>query len=336
MYKIKQLPEDFVVDELIAPDIAESGDFLLFWMKKRSYTTMRAVERIAESLRIKPKFIGFAGNKDRNAVTKQLISIKSVRKEAVESINMKDISLEYIGVSDKPVSMGTLDGNSFEITVRDVTADQYDSIPHSIPKSKLLVPNLFGEQRFSKNNAEIGKLLVKRDFKSAVELMLESDFQEEAVVRDFLDRNNSDYISALRKLPKKILLLYVHSYQSLLWNESVQEYLKIQGIDGQDPKAVMPMIGFGMEVKDKDAKFILDRIMARECIKERDFIIREIPEISSEGSERAMFVEPKDFSIGKLEDDELNEGKKKVLLRFSLPKGCYATVVIEFLFKGCQ
>ena len=77
---------------------------------------------------------------------------------------------------------------------------------------------------------------------------------------------------------------------------------------------------------------IIEAIMEKEGITDRDFIIRKIPEISAEGTERDMFIEVKDLEIGNLEDDELNNGKKKSRIKFFLQKGSYATEFIRQVF----
>ena len=73
--------------------------------------------------------------------------------------------------------------------------------------------------------------------------------------------------------------------------------------------------------------------MQNEQIEFNDFVIRAIPDLSSEGSERELYAEVKDMKIGELEKDELNKGKKKVKISFSLDKGSYATEVVKALFS---
>ena len=71
----------------------------------------------------------------------------------------------------------------------------------------------------------------------------------------------------------------------------------------------------------------------KENISFRDFIIRQIPELSCEGDERAAFIKINDFKTIKKEKDELNENKEKIVVGFYLPKGCYATVLVDYLFR---
>ena len=139
-------------------------------------------------------------------------------------------------------------------------------------------------------------------------------------------KNKNDFVGALRAVNKKLLKLYVHAYQSFLWNETVERYIKKNGL--KDVK--IPIIGFGTEIKDKE----IENIMKMEELASRDFIIRELPEISVEGKERDMIVKPENFKVNSKGKDELNKSKSKVVLSFKLPKACYATVVIEWLFNS--
>ena len=142
---------------------------------------------------------------------------------------------------------------------------------------------------------------------------------------------NNDYIGAIRKIPLKISKLYVHAYQSSLFNETIDKYIKAK------PKGniKIPIIGFGTELESypKEIQKITKEIMKKEKITFRDFIIRSLPDISSEGSERNLFIEVKGLKMENIEQDELNKGKYKAALSFSLPKGCYATVVVEHIFN---
>ena len=83
------------------------------------------------------------------------------------------------------------------------------------------------------------------------------------------------------------------------------------------------------KVKDEEIKEIILKLMPSEQITFTDFIIKPIPELSQEGELRKAFMEVKDLKIGKLEPDELNKGKNKITLSFSLGKGSYATMVIK-------
>jgi len=280
-------------------------------------------------LHIDRKRIGYAGSKDSKAITEQNISLHNVNKEKIEKLGLKDIELKFLGYSDEPISLGDLEGNSFEIVVRNIIKK---------PKNVSRIINYFGEQRFSTNNAEIGKAIIKKDFKKSVDRMLESIGSDEKKVIEHLQKNKNDFVGALKRIPWKTLNMYIHAYQSKLWNETVKELVSkvskaLPAIEEPLINKKIPLIGFATEIQDDDVKKIVDKILQNEDVKPNDFVIRAIPDLSSAGNERKMFVEIKDLKIGKLEDDEMNNGKKKVKISFSLGKGSYATEVIKELFS---
>jgi tRNA pseudouridine13 synthase len=302
MYKIKQKPEDFFVREISNVKIEEDGNYSYFLLKKRSYTTLRALQHIAKYLNIPLRNIGFAGSKDKNAVTEQVVSVKNVGKERLEKIKLKDIEIKFIGKGKKPVCLGDLEGNYFKIIVRDAEKE-----PEKLEKFR----NLFGEQRFSAKNKDIGKAIIKKDFKKAVELVMETDVDEKNVLNESLQKNPNDFVGALKKVPIKKLKMYVHAYQSFLWNMLAEE--------SKDDE--LEIIGFATAQTPK-----IKQILKEESITTRDFIIKEIPELSSEGGVRKVFAEIKDLKVRKI-------GKKTFEFEFKLSKGSYAT---EFISQSFQ
>ncbi|MEM4239602.1 MAG: tRNA pseudouridine(13) synthase TruD [Candidatus Woesearchaeota archaeon] len=312
--KLKQAPEDFVVNEISAISPEKEGEYAYFSLKKKNYTTLRALQAVADALHTQLKNLGCAGNKDKIAVTEQVCSVKGIQPDSLKSISLKDIEVKPLGKGAKPVSLGDLKGNRFKIIVRDIDR---------LPEPKIRFINLFGEQRFSTHNAAIGKALVKRDFKQAVALILVTKSIAAIQIHKVLAEEPKNYLGALKRLPFRLLKLYVHAYQSLLWNELAKKHAETHHTN-----AKLPVVGFGT-VPDKE----LDEILKREEITTRDFVIKEFPELSSEGTERSIFAEASELKIGSLEDDELNPGRKKAKLEFTLPPGCYATEFLRQLFS---
>ena len=315
MYKIKQIPEDFIVDEITNIKPQESGRYIYYKLSKKNYTVLRALEHIAAKLRIPLKRIGFAGTKDKLAITTQFISFDSVKKEKIDNITLKDIKLEFFGYGDKPISLGDLGANQFCIIIRNMEKK---------PKSITELPNCFGPQRFSDNNTDIGKSIIKKDFRKAAEIIAESDNQFAANSMTYLKKRPNDFIGLIRQLPKKLLMLYIHSYQAYIWNETVRQLIT-KGIE----KDRVEIIGFATELKDDEEGNIIKSIINKDNISQRDFIIRSIPELSSEGTQRNMYITVMKLNISEPEDDDMNKGKKKYKIKFVLPNGSYATIVID-------
>lgn len=318
MYIIKQIPEDFLVWEIPRIKKEKEGDYAYFWLRKRDYNTIDAVKMISEKLKLPMKNIGFAGTKDKMAITEQVISIRGINAERAkaicEKLSFKNIELSYISQGKKPVSLGDLKGNKFKITVR--------NLPEKLEIKNIdKIPNFFGPQRFSENNAEIGRAIVKKNFKKAFDMINQS------YVKEYLEEHPGDFIGAIRQIPLRLRRMYVNAYQSFLWNKTAEAYLKTD----YSEKKMIHLIGFATELKDNAVDEIEKDIMEEEGIILRDFIIPQMPELSSEGGERELFAAVENFDI-KYETDELNKDKYKAAVSFLLPKGSYATAVIETLF----
>jgi tRNA pseudouridine13 synthase len=146
------------------------------------------------------------------------------------------------------------------------------------------------------------------------------------------------FVNALRKLGKKLLIFYIHSYQSYLFNEFVVNYIKknfknyskvkyslgdlIFLKNKQMPENLeMPLINFDTNFKDE----IYKKILEKQEITQKDFIIRQLPELMSTSQNRDLFVE--------IKWNYLKFAKKTANLSFFLPKGSYATIVIKKLFS---
>ncbi len=294
---LKSKPEDFVVEEIPLVEPAE-GPYCYFWMEKKEYNTLDALQTLADKLRIPLKRIGYAGNKDRQAVTKQLCSVQ-LPWSKLASLQLKDIKLSFYGQGKDPLSLGMLKGNKFTIIVREIT---------TLPKRKKQFINYFGEQRFH-GNVEIGRAIIKKDFQKAAMLSRNEN------VQSHLKQFPKDAIGALRTLPKKMLQLYIHAYQSWMWNL----------VASRVTSPHIPLVGYGTTFENEEITHAYEEIMGTEGITKRDFIIKQIPDLSSEGALRDRMATAHDLHIEKKDET--------FKITFWLEKGCYATVFIDQLFS---
>ena len=309
--RVKQVNEDFCVNELPMEVDFGRRNYALFLMKKNGWNTLDVVKNIAKFLRKNRKEIGFAGNKDKNAVTQQWISIKCGNKDVIKKIkelDMEGVELKFLGYSNKRINLGDLEGNHFRIVVRDLN-EKKEFVEEKIK-------NFFGIQRFGVEgkNVEIGRCIVKRDFKKVCELLN-------------LNVVNNDFIGVLRKVDLRLLKLFVGAYQAWMWNKVVEEIK-----EGDVERDVVEVVGFLTEFNDVVIRKKYEKIFDDEGISLDDFLINEFKKLSSEGGERKVFLNLKNFRYY-WERDELNNGKLKCVLEFDLNKGCYATVVVDTFFN---
>ncbi len=328
--EIKKSCDDFIVKELLDTTLLskESTAYHLYLLTKKNYTTERAVQHIARALHLPRKFIGYAGAKDKRAITSQYITIKGVKKEKIAQLELKDIQLEFKGYAVQQFTLGNLLGNTFDITVY-----KPDFLPAKLP-ARISFPNYFDEQRFSKNNFSIGKAIFLKNFQKAVELIIEGDADYKTLLQDYLQSHEHDYVGALHRIPRKTLLFYVHAVQSKLFNiflskqilngfsVSYQEgtFIFSQEFLRRTTTKTLPLIGYGTTLSSQQ-----QTVLQSFDLETTSFIVRQLPELSLEGQERKMFLVATDCKIIPLENDA-------VRITFTLPKGAYATILLKALF----
>jgi tRNA pseudouridine13 synthase len=192
---------------------------------------------------------------------------------------------------------------------------------------------------------------------------------EKAMLNKLL-QNPSDFVSAFKELPKNLLLMFVNAFESYLFNKILSERLKrnlpihqaivgdlisplrkniitpetipvkesnIQKVNTQisKKKAVVTglLIGSDPVFAEGEMGEIEHRVIDSEQIDPRDFIIPEIPFLSSSGSRRPLLalVPSLDWA---LHSDELSVDHQALTLHFELQKGCYATVLLREIMKS--
>ena len=163
----------------------------------------------------KRKDLGAAGNKDRRAITKQYISVKNAKEQKIESLNLKDIKLTFIGKRSDPISLGDNVGNKFELVVRNISKK---------PTHKNSFINYFGEQRFSKNNYEVGLHILKGEYKKAVKILITGNGDYEELIKLHLEKQPTDFVGAFKKIPYKLQKLLVHSVQAKIFNTLAKKF----------------------------------------------------------------------------------------------------------------
>jgi len=253
-------------------------------------------------------------------------------KENAEKININNVKLTFAGYSNERLHLGMHTSNRFEIVVRNLDSEKINIVKN--------IPNYFGEQRFSKQNIEIGRHLIKKEYNDAVSLICADN--EHA--REHIEQKSNDYIGAIRMLNEKIITIYVHAYQSYIFNEILASFIKkntqdyfvckenfgelvFPSSDIGNSNVKLPLVGFDTEL-NREILEILDK----EKINFRDFINRQLPFLTVEETLRDAFVDLRNLSISEFSLDELNLGKKKVTISFDLPKGSFATIVIRAMF----
>ncbi len=154
--RIKDRPEDFVVEEIPAYAPSGTGEHLFVRFTKTDRTTLDAVREIARGLSCDPRAAGYAGMKDRRATTTQTVSVQPPRGVSLIDLAARARELSIVGISVHEASPhgnklkpGHLAGNRFAITVRGVPRGRVEDVAQALVRiAQEGVPNAFGAQRF--------------------------------------------------------------------------------------------------------------------------------------------------------------------------------------------
>jgi len=396
---IKSKPEDFRVEEITtnghvlemekiySPDMLglkdEEGKFSIFVMQKTNWNTAQALKTLARRFRRGVKSTGFAGTKDRNAISTQLCSIFGVKADELSKVHIKDIKINGAWSGNSKVEMGDLLGNRFAITARE-TSD-YENIEGIISELNGIFPNYYGDQRFGYRgtNVDVGLDILKGDFKGAAmrfltetqnetneeakiareRLLQEQDFKEamkyfpeylkyEKMLIEYLARFPDNYANAIRRLPRSISLMFIHSVESYIFNKELEDRISQDKVK-PEPKDIIcyensygfPDISTFKEFDGSEDKktFILGSILGydttlvteseQKILEElgltlESFKVKGLNELNSKGTKRALFAPFKEISHDNMEEEQALE------MRFSLPAGSYATVFLDEMLEG--
>ncbi|MFZ5638380.1 MAG: tRNA pseudouridine(13) synthase TruD [Pseudomonadota bacterium] len=163
--RIRGVPEDFEVEEIDAFEPSGAGEHLLLTIEKRGMNTAFAAKRIAQWAGVAESAIGYAGLKDRHALTRQRFSVWLPKKVAPDIATLdvaSDIGAESLRVlaahwHARKLPRGALAGNRFVLTLREVVGDR-DAIEARLRAIAARgVPNYFGEQRFGRAGDNVAK-----------------------------------------------------------------------------------------------------------------------------------------------------------------------------------
>ncbi|RPJ54284.1 MAG: tRNA pseudouridine(13) synthase TruD [Methanobacteriota archaeon] len=250
--RLRRSAEDFAVEECSTPP-SGSGPYLIVRLTQRDWELQHAVKEIAKRLGISHRRIGWAGTKDRRAVTTQLISIYGVSPEDLARVQLKEIRLEPIGTAGDALSLGQLAGNRFAIWIRGCTTESLAERVGTVTESaRHGLPNYVGYQRFGVIRPVthlVGERILAEDYEGAVLAYVGMPFPAESeeirsaredysatldaaqALRRFprhlsyeramlhhLAVHPADHAGALRVLPPKLLSIFVSAFQSYLFN----------------------------------------------------------------------------------------------------------------------
>jgi tRNA pseudouridine13 synthase len=370
---VEEIASDGFVFEIDRPVTRpdEEGKFTHFVLQKRDWSTSSVLHEIAKRLGVGKKRFSFAGTKDKISLSTQLVSAFDISKEKLLALRIKDIQINGAWLASDKVRLGQLLGNRFIIKVEEAMDGAEEKVTKISEELGGAFPNYFGEQRFGttrRNTHIIGEKLLQGRFEDAVRIFLcdtegennaqasgarkvlaeSGDYGQalknypkhlrlERTVLAHLEKYPGNYANALRKLPRSILLLFVHAFQSHIFNMLLSERVAKGDITLEEGEYYCgETLGFPDIKKTEAEGWVVGKLIGHETplnerekalleetgIRKEDFRMRAMPEIASKGAYRTLMAPLKNFNFN------------SDTFRFALPAGSYATMALrEFLDK---
>jgi tRNA pseudouridine13 synthase len=176
-------------------------------------------------------------------------------------------------------------------------------------------------------------------------------------VLEYLSEHRGAFTRALGLLERRYLLFVLNAYQSYLFNEILTGYLRRlaerEGLTllerawrwgaflfyerlpaelaGRLREVELPVPGYDSEIPDPEVRAIAEQVLEREGIVLSDLKARQLSRIEVHGVQRRMIIVPGELQVSGVGPDELYPGRRRLTLEFSLPRGCYATLVVKRL-----
>lgn len=340
-FYFRQSPRDFVVDEIPLYPFSGEGEHLVLHVRKKNLSTWQMIDIFSNHLGIKGRDIGYAGLKDKNAQTKQYISLPRKFEAVLENFEHEGIKILEKMYHNNKIRVGHLKGNRFFIRLKKVNPTAAVKIHEALKMIKQYgMPNYFGFQRFGIDGENYKK--------------------GEAILAGSLKERN-----------KKLAQFYVNSYQSYLFNGWLARRIQISKlVESFDTEQLSSVIDLpdeelkAMKAQKHPFKLIHGDVMMHypygkifhyesdeevERFSKRDISItgllsgkrstrsvglaqtieKDYDAITSgiDGARRYGWIFPEEI------EGEYKENDAWFELHFTLPKGCYATVLIEEIAK---
>ncbi|XP_077120873.1 pseudouridylate synthase 7 homolog isoform X4 [Ranitomeya variabilis] len=243
------------------------GSFCHFVLYKENKDTMDAINVLSRFLRVKPNIFSYMGTKDKRAITVQAIAVLKITAQRLAHLNkcLMNFKLGNFTYQKNPLKLGELQGNHFTVVLRNITGtdEQVEQAMTSLRNIGFI--NYYGMQRFGTTAVptyQVGRAILQSNWNEMIDLILKPrpgaekgylvQCREEwaktkdpdAALRKLpvkrcvegqLLRGLSKYgmkniVTAFGIIPRNNRLMYVHSYQSYVWNNMVSKRIEEYGL----------------------------------------------------------------------------------------------------------
>ncbi len=314
----KSSKESFFVDEISSYRFKQKGNHLILHIKKQNLSTWDLIDLLSEQCQIPKKMFGYAGLKDKYATTTQFISVPKRYEREIRAFKDNRVTIINTFYHHLSLRIGDLLANRFTIILPDISqinAGKLEKIYRKISQEGL--PNYFGYQRFGSSYESIseGKAIIEDD----------KPIADKRLKKFFINAYSSHLFNAW--LAQRVLLqsdpkLASHPF-ALLEGDI---FFNIKKGNFFSPSQLSSVSKSFMDKEVLPTGLIPGRNIQR-AAKDAGQLESQFDDIAfyNQGHRRTAFIYPQDC------DFSYHNDQKSVTLTFTLPKGSYATVLLEAL-----
>ncbi|MBX5484638.1 MAG: tRNA pseudouridine(13) synthase TruD [Myxococcaceae bacterium] len=319
---LKTVPEDFEVEEIPAYAPSGEGAHLYLWIEKKGRDTQEVARALARTLGIGERDVGYAGQKDRQAVTRQYFSVPAQSEPRLPAFSLPGVRVLSARRHGNKLKNGHLRGNRFRIRIRDPKRPEA-AAPVLDRLSRVGVANFFGEQRFGRaeDNAELGRKLILGERLARAPNAYQRKLYLSAFQAQLFNRALAERVAqgTLGKALQGDVLRREDSGGLFVCTDPAADQPRV---DGWEVSPAGPMFGPKMVRAAGDVLRFEESLLAEAGVTLEDF---RRGRGETEGARRPYRI--------RLMDAQVKQEGTDLLLTFTLPKGSYATVVLAEVMK---
>uniref|UniRef100_A0A3Q3DT12 Pseudouridylate synthase 7 homolog n=1 Tax=Hippocampus comes TaxID=109280 RepID=A0A3Q3DT12_HIPCM len=242
------------------------GSFCHFVLYKENKDTMDAINVLSKFLRLRPNMFSYMGTKDKRAITVQEIAVLKITAERLAHLNkcLMNLKLGNFSYKNHPLKLGELQGNHFTVVIRNIsgTDAQVHQAMTSLKQTGFI--NYYGMQRFGTtrrathrrhlrsrymliNIYSFKEFLVRcreewartQDPEAALKKLPNKRCVEGQLLRGLSQHGKNNIVTAFGLIPRNNRLMYIHSYQSVVWNTMVSRRIDAFGLTAVEGDLVL-------------------------------------------------------------------------------------------------
>jgi tRNA pseudouridine13 synthase len=326
--RIRELCEDFVVEEIPAYEPAGHGEHLFVNLTRRGMNTRDVAMRLAKLFDVPRKAVGYAGLKDKYSQSTQTFSVLIGKPDPMRSTDLEaligaslPVTVNWVGLHTRKMRAGHLLGNRFTINITGVEVGVEEAVQRAREITNHLresgLPNFYGPQRVEKENVRRGRETLKGSRRVG-----------DRWLRRFLVTCYIDHLCNLY-LRERIRRGIFHR---LIRGDIAKKYATggmfvVEQVEAEQVRYEKREISFtapiyGPKMWDAEGP---SRMLELEIMEGEGVTPDELGRLGVRGSRR----------LGRLIPDVMVEpAKRGIRLSFNLPKGAYATCVTREIMKS--